>query len=83
MKFWWMFGNHTFADLGTDLEPAIERAKVRFDEDPHGSLFVRGDDFTNATAPYVSGSGRHRKAEFLTELTRFREQVQAAHNYTI
>lgn len=76
-----MFDNHTFRDLGTDLEAAIESAKACFDEDPYGSLFARDEGQREPACAH--GHGRERKAEFLTSLTKFREAIHAAHSYSI
>lgn len=37
MSFWWMYDNHTFRFLGTNLEHAIAGAKACFKQDSHGS----------------------------------------------
>ena len=82
MKFWWMYDNHTFRVLGTNLEHAIAGAKACFKEDPYGSLFARDPEGREITTD-VHGHGRAREAEFLTDLMKFRQAVLDQLNYQI
>lgn len=84
MNFWWMFDNHTFRELGVDVDSAIRQAEALFEEDPWGSLFVRTDE----PQPWlkmdgVHGHGRQHREKFRADLQLFKQAVQAADTYHI
>ncbi len=88
MKFWWMFDNHLFADLGTDLDKALKEAVEMFDLDPYGSLFVRefpapAENKYNYDTIHAHGQGRAKKDEFIASLAVLRQQVINTLSYEI
>lgn len=71
MTFWWMFDNHTFRELGSDVAEALLAAELLFYVDPHGSLFVR-DSEDPSNNLHVHGHGRNKREEFLQDLAKLK-----------
>jgi hypothetical protein len=82
MKYWWMFDNHTFQDLGTDLDGALAGALLCFQIDAYGSLFAH-DENGNAIGISVHGHGAAKESEFRAALAAFKEDVAGRQSYQI
>ena len=81
MKFYWMFDNHTFREIGTDLDAACEAARTLWHEDPWGTLF--GRDQAENEACHATGKGSARKAEFDAALDDFKATIRKGLCYQI